>query len=267
MKEKLDVFKIMGEKTYDRLDVSEIMETSNNAGAQDISEILRPDMKDNQEQQNAPDFDLSDEIAQTVPSQESPQTELELTQLELQQIDLTLPETELIPDSKQPAPYRRLLWAIIKIVILIAAVISFAAFVLVGTKVQSDSMAPLISKGDWVIVNKTAKSYGRNDVILFKDSGDRKCVARIIAADGDVVDIHKNGGLIVNNKPEEREDILGETYSTDTNVQYPVIVGEGEFFVLGDNREHSDDSRNYNTGNIDKNQIIGKVIYCCKRIR
>lgn len=262
MKEKLDVFKILSENKDDRLDVFE---------------ILRPDMKDNQEQHNAPDFDLFNNIGQAE-VQEPPQQEIQpapaapKVSMEIALAPKTTPEPA--PAKKQPAPRREkshhlssMLRVIIKAAVLIAAIILFAAFVLVGTRVQTDSMAPLISKGDWVLVNKTAKSYGCNDIIMFKDSGDRKCVARIIAADGDLVDINKNGGLIINSKPEDREGILGETHRTDVNVQYPVLVSEGEFFVLGDNRENSEDSRNYHIGNITEKQIIGKVVYCYKIIK
>ncbi len=83
-------------------------------------------------------------------------------------------------------------------------------------------------------------------------------IKRIVAESGDKVEI-KNGYLYINDI-KQNEDYLKEEQSTKPKfISYPYIVPEGEFFVLGDNRLHSTDSREF--GSISKDKILGKVSF------
>lgn len=300
MNDKLDVFKILGEqRESDQLDVFKILGAESEA-----SKILTEKMRQNQEQQVAPDFDLlqaqRQQQAPPKPAAPKPATPEPAPPKPAPAPKPALPKpappptpappkpapSKLAPaakpasrkkaaDSKrQPVPRpdkpprsRGIFWGIVKAIVLIMAVLLFVAFILTSMKVQNDSMAPSINKGDKVIINKLAKSYARGDVIVFKDSSDQKYIARIVARNGDFVDIRENGGLYINNKPEEREFITGKTVMPDENTIYPVIVDEDQYFVIGDNREDSMDSRNYQIGTIDEKQIVGKVVYCIKKTK
>ncbi len=272
MKEKLDVFKILGEqKSDDQLDVSKILGAAIAEKQKETSKILTEKKRHNQEQNNAPDFDLSRTILPAVKAAPPAPAPAPVKPAPAAKPRARKPapaadsKRQPVPRPDKPPKSRGIFWAVIKAAVLVITVLFFVTFVLSGMKVTTESMAPMVSKGDRVIVNKVVKSYHRGDVIMFKDHHEQKCIARIVAKDGDFVDIRNKGVLYLNNKPEDREYIIGKTTKTDENIHYPVLVGENEFFVLGDNRENSFDSRNYQIGTIEEEQIIGKVVYCIKK--
>ena len=238
----------------------------------DVFKILSD--KDRNQEHDAPDFDLLNVEALMEPA---PQPEPEAPQL-------TLPESK--QESVQPKPAKskpkqepveqavsdkpeklRLLWPVIKAVTLMLAVLLFVAFILASPKVTVNSMEPMISSGDRVVINKLVKSYEIDDVIVFKGNSGGKYVARIVASGGDMVTIGNSGELFINNNLQQEENIYTDTLITDTAVSYPVIVDEDSYFVLGDNRTDSMDSRNSEVGVVDEKDIMGKVIFCFKKIK
>ena len=190
------------------------------------------------------------------------------------------PETAPAPVVKQeptpapkpepaPAPKRRvsMLHLIIKIAVFAAIITVLQMFVIGFPKVSMNSMDPLISSGDRVAVSKMATKFTKGDVIVFKGDNGKNLAARIVAVKGDVVSLNNVGGLYVNNDLQMEDHIHTVTVITDTAVSYPVIVDEDSYFVLGDNRTDSLDSRNSNVGQVEKDSIIGKVIFCFKTIK
>lgn len=83
-------------------------------------------------------------------------------------------------------------------------------------------------------------------------------VKRIIATEGQTVNI-EDGNVFVDGVKLDEPYIKGTTYPTDRNVEYPVTVSEGCVFVMGDNREHSTDSRVSTLGEVKKEAILGKA--------
>lgn len=186
-------------------------------------------------------------------------------------------EFDLEPDlvlRNEPAPVtviktkneknrRNLIKKIIPLVIVvILLMINFSC-----PKITVDSMDPIISSGDRVLVARHVKRIKKNDIIVFKNDENKKLVARIVAVDGDVVSLNDVGGLYINNSLQSEEHIHTVTTITDTGVSYPVIVSDEKFFVLGDNRTDSVDSRDSSVGLVEKSDITGKVIFCFKRIK
>ena len=82
-------------------------------------------------------------------------------------------------------------------------------------------------------------------------------VKRVIATEGQTVDIH-DGSVYVDGVALDEPYIKGVTYPTDMAVQYPVTVNEGYVFVMGDNREHSSDSRVSSLGQVNEKALLGK---------
>ncbi|MBP3384761.1 MAG: signal peptidase I [Firmicutes bacterium] len=154
---------------------------------------------------------------------------------------------------------------VLKMMLALALVLLFFTFVLNISRVSGDSMEPALSDGDRVVINRLARNFEEGDIIVFKTDSGSKMVKRIIAVDGDVVNITPDEGLFVNGIKPEEDYIFSETAVTDIGMSYPVIIDEDEYFVLGDNRMNSKDSRNTEVGVVQKNDVVGKVIFCIRK--
>ncbi|MCD8369348.1 MAG: signal peptidase I [Clostridiales bacterium] len=146
-------------------------------------------------------------------------------------------------------------------VVDIAVALSFAWFFLTffGTQVvvNGQSMQPLLNSGEIVLMNRFVYDFGspdRLDVVVFLREDGRTNIKRVIGIPGDVVQI-VDGTVYVNGEPMEEAGTVSLAGLADR----PVELGKGEYFLLGDNRESSEDSRFANVGNVMENQIIGKV--------
>ncbi|WP_066175368.1 signal peptidase I [Bacillus marinisedimentorum] len=162
--------------------------------------------------------------------------------------------------------------------------IAFVAVVLIKTYVfapyivEGASMDPTLHDGERLMVNKAVYLVDqpeRGDIVIIKDSTeDRHYVKRVVALPGDKVEV-KNDELYVN------EQLIKEPYLSDNRNQArklgmmltgnidPIIIPEGEIYVMGDNRLVSKDSRN-GLGLIKDDDIVGKteiVFYPIPRLR
>lgn len=144
--------------------------------------------------------------------------------------------------------------------IAILAVLLIFNVIINVLQVSGDSMKPNFYDGDRIIVFRLDRSFEPGDVIVFKTAEGEKLIKRVIAAEGDTVDISAAGGLYINGEAAEESDIYTATAITDQSVQYPVVVGEDSYFVLGDNRSNSRDSRTAGIGLVKKKDIIGRVV-------
>ena len=147
-------------------------------------------------------------------------------------------------------------------------VVCLMAFVWVwffGQQVSTvgDSMKPVLGNGDVVLVNRiiyNATTPKRGDIIIFKPKGNENVhyyTKRIIGLPGETVEIMENRIYIDGEKLEERYE------TTDIDdvgiVKEKVKLAGDEYFVLGDNRASSEDSRNADVGNVKREYIYGKA--------
>ncbi len=149
--------------------------------------------------------------------------------------------------------------------ILIVNLIAFVLVTFIGmrTSVLGQSMAPTLSNGEEVLVNRFKYIIfdpKPDDIIVFLPNGNEKShyyIKRVIAVEGDTVQI-KDGVVYVNG--EVYEDDFDSQAITDTGIaDEEITVGKDEFFVLGDNRNNSEDSRYANIGNVKKEYIYGEA--------
>lgn len=152
--------------------------------------------------------------------------------------------------------------SILIVVILGYSIVEFGAQTL---KIVGQSMEPTLENGDLVLINKIAYTFHepeRYDMIAFRQrEGDNGYynVKRVIGLPGETVTI-QNGyvfidGVVLSDVPFD-EKIATEGLALDG-----VTLSDGEYFVLGDNVNNSEDSRFANMGNILENEILGKVVY------
>lgn len=147
------------------------------------------------------------------------------------------------------------------VIVVLAAILVFVRFSLGISMVDGDSMAPSCQKGDLVFYFKPAKNYRPGDLVIFRKWDGFLSLKRITAGPGQTVEI-KEDGLFINGSA------VSEAY-TDTpteargEITYPLTLGNNEYFVLGDNRVNSLDSRDY--GPVSRERLIGKVFYVYRR--
>ncbi len=144
---------------------------------------------------------------------------------------------------------------------VVAIIIAFGVRTFIGSPAVASgaSMLPTIENGERVYINKLSylfKEPQKDDIIVFNFSKNEKYIKRIIGLSGDRIDTRGNH-IYVNG--EKLEDDFQNKFSYFGDRKYPFIVEEGSFFVLGDNRDVSKDSRYISVGNVSKDQIIGRV--------
>ena len=143
-----------------------------------------------------------------------------------------------------------------------ALIVIAAAAALVSTQLmpvmnmQGDSMEPTLEAGD-VVAALSIVEIESGDIIAFEHEG-QVLVKRVIAVGGDTVDVNEMGTVLVNgaalSEPYAPEKSLGRT-----NVALPCEVPEGSYFVMGDNRAVSVDSRSTAVGFVEESQVIGEL--------
>lgn len=150
-----------------------------------------------------------------------------------------------------------------EILLTIAVAALLVLFFGIRVPVVGQSMSGTLENGETVLVNRFVYklfSPKANDIIVFLPNGNEKShyyMKRVIAVPGDTVQII-DGKVYVNDEPFEEE--IEEPYiENGLLAEEPVKVGEDEYFVLGDNRNNSEDSRYANIGNVKKEHIYGKA--------
>lgn len=164
-------------------------------------------------------------------------------------------------------------FSLIKVLILIVGIVAF--FLIVNTfflkivVVNGTSMSPTLENGQIVLIKPKEKDIRCGDIVVFKSKSvsdtQEFWIKRVIGTGGDTVEINYEQNTVAVNG-----ELLSESYinqedddpmrnMTDIRVE-TYIVPDGSLFVMGDNRNHSTDSRSQEVGLIPREWIIGKVI-------
>ena len=130
--------------------------------------------------------------------------------------------------------------------------------------VEGHSMVPTLQEGDRLLVANPMFyddfKYG-DIVVLTKESFlSEPIVKRVIAVGGQTVDIDFDSGSVYVDGMLLKEDYINELTFTTDGTEFPVTVPEGSVFVMGDNRNHSNDSRDVKLGTVDTRHMIGKAV-------
>jgi len=155
--------------------------------------------------------------------------------------------------------YRSVLTSTISVLVVVAAVAALISLLWMPIlQIYGSSMTPTIAEGE-VVVSIKGSSFETGDVIAFY-YGNKILVKRCIAGPGDWVDIADDGTVYVNGVRLEEPYISEKAYG-DVNIEFPYQVPDERYFVLGDHRETSIDSRNTAVGNVAVDQVVGKVLF------
>lgn len=148
-------------------------------------------------------------------------------------------------------------WAAQTVVLLLLIFLLFR--VLFGAAVvQGNSMNPNYQDSDVVLFTRVHGTLARGDVILIRETEDLILIKRVVGLPGEEVFIDQRTGTVMINGEEPVEDYAQGNTRRSSIQEYPITLGENEYFVLGDNREDSMDSRDY--GPIPSEQVEGKVL-------
>lgn len=176
---------------------------------------------------------------------------------------ITIPPIELIREelAREEAKhgFRKTLWNIAVVLIVAAAITALVAtrlFVLI--RINGNSMEPTLADGEIVFLRQT-KEIEKGDLAGFYYGG-RVLLKRVIGVAGDRIDIDREGNVYVNGEKLE-EPYVKEKNLGKCELTFPYEVPEGMYFVLGDNRAISIDSRIRSIGSIETDQIVGRVVF------
>ncbi|MBO2520293.1 MAG: signal peptidase I [Clostridia bacterium] len=145
-------------------------------------------------------------------------------------------------------------------VIAVLLALFIILFVAQSFLVQGDSMEPSLHHGERLLVDKVTYRFRppeRGEIIVFSFPKDprRKFIKRVIGVPGDTVEI-RNRTLFINGIPIEEDYIRGPMYQP----YGPVVVPEGTVWVLGDNRNNSEDSRFPDVGPVPLDLVVGRAV-------
>lgn len=173
-------------------------------------------------------------------------------------------ETPVYPRTTPPRKNRSTTSRILEPIVIVFGAVLIAllvqAYLVKPFQIPSESMLPTIEIGDRILVNRLAYRYGdvqRGDIIVFKapENPDLDFVKRVVAVGGDRVEVINH--MVLVNGEAQSEPYINPWLEAQPN--YPEQeVPAGHVFVMGDNRDHSDDSRSW--GFLNEKDIIGKAM-------
>ena len=130
------------------------------------------------------------------------------------------------------------------------------------TPMQNNDMSPRLSSGDLMLYYRLEDTFRSQDIIIFEKEG-RQYTGRIIARGGESVEITDDSQLIVNGSHVVETDIFYRTPKYGEEVEYPLQLGDREYFVLCDYRDGARDSRYF--GAVSQEEIRGKALAVISR--
>lgn len=155
--------------------------------------------------------------------------------------------------------YSRTLKSTVAILIVVAALAVLVATLWMPVlRIYGNSMVPTLEDGQ-IVISVKSRSYQSGDIVAFY-YGNKLLIKRYIAGPSDWVDVDEDGNVFVNQKELTEPYIQKKAYG-ETNIKLPYQVPDERYFVMGDNRDVSIDSRNTSVGCVSSEQMVGQVVF------
>lgn len=155
--------------------------------------------------------------------------------------------------------YKKIIKSTFYAVIVVAAVaVLIATLVLPVVQIAGTSMEPTFHEGEIVALVKTSR-LKQGDLCAFSYSN-KILIKRIIGTPGDYIDIDADGNVFVNGNLLDEPYVINKSIG-ECDVEFPLQVGEKQYFMLGDQRDTSIDSRSTVIGCVSEDQLVGKIFF------
>ena len=168
-------------------------------------------------------------------------------------------------EKKQRESGRELYEWVQALVCSVLAVVILFTFVIRLIGVDGRSMVPTLQDGDRLLVLNSMlyDDYQYGDIVVLRKDTFLKdpIVKRVIAVEGQTVDIDFSTGSVYVDGALLDEDYINELTFLEEGTEFPLTVPENSVFVMGDNRNHSSDSRDSRLGTVDERYVIGKAVF------
>ena len=147
----------------------------------------------------------------------------------------------------------------------VLTVVLVFTFVIRLIGVDGHSMVPTLQDGDRLLVLNSMlySDYKYGDIVVLRKEAflEEPFVKRVIATEGQTVDIDFDAGVVYVDGQALEEDYINEPTCLEEGTEFPLTVPEGSIFVMGDNRNRSSDSRDSRLGTVDARYVIGKAVF------
>lgn len=170
-----------------------------------------------------------------------------------------------MPEKKQTEGRGAYEWvqALVCSVLTVVLIFTFAMRIV---RVSGESMRETLQDQDMLVVlnNWLCGGYEQGDIVILQRDdfyGGEPIVKRVIATEGQTVDIDFDAGVVYVDGTALEEPYTREPTWTQEGTEFPLTVPEGSIFVMGDNRNHSSDSRSSDLGTVDTRYVIGKAVF------
>ena len=176
---------------------------------------------------------------------------------------LEMPELSQLKAELKRERYQRRYGSVLRstiysLVVVAACALLVAVLWMPVLRIYGNSMTPTVSAGE-IVVSWKGSSFAQGDLIAMYYAN-KLLVKRVIAGPGEWVDIDEDGNVFVNEKPLD-EPYLVEKALGDCDIELPFQVPEDRYFVMGDHRSTSADSRLASIGPIPAEDVVGRIIF------
>lgn len=160
---------------------------------------------------------------------------------------------------KKKKEYKRVSRNVFAVLVVVAALsVLIATLVMPVLQISGISMQPTLRDKEIVVLVKSSKPKSGDIIAFYYQS--KVLLKRVIGQPGDVIDMDSDGNVFVNGEIL-REPYISENSIGESDIQFPFCVPESKYFVLGDNRKISVDSRSSVIGCVEKDRIVGVVVF------